>query len=203
MALQPSLTPFRIAGSAGAPRTLEFFYCFVCTHSVRSAKTLNNVILPLLAEKWPDQVKVIFRPQVQPWWPSSSIAHEVSLAVARVAPSKWWNFATTLFEHRPEFTDVPTANLSPVQLREAIAEFGLKQGVLTQDEVDKVKEILTLKEGGGHGVTDELKYCLKYSRQNSVHFSPTVLFDGLIAPEPQSAWGKDEWLAFLEKKMQS
>jgi hypothetical protein len=67
MALQPSLSPFILSGSLESPHTLEFFYCFVCSHSARSANTLETIIKPLLKNKYPGKVKVIFRPQVQPW----------------------------------------------------------------------------------------------------------------------------------------
>lgn len=67
-------------------------------------------------------------------------------------------------------------------------------------------------------MTDDLKYtsefsarftgisCLnlatvKYSRQNGIHVSPTVLWDGLIANEISSSWGEREWTEFLEKKV--
>ncbi|KAG8811770.1 hypothetical protein FRC17_002330 [Serendipita sp. 399] len=202
MALKPSHRPFVISGSPDSPRTLEFFYCFVCTHSARSAETLETVVKPLLEEKYPNQVKVIFRPQVQPWWPSSSIVHEASLAVAHVAPTKWWSYALALFRNRTSFTDIPTSSLTPVQLRSKLADFGHEQGILSEEETQKVKELLTLKPGGGLGwVTDELKYSLKYSRQNSVHFSPTVLFDGLIVSDVQSSWGSKEWSNFFSTRL--
>jgi hypothetical protein len=42
---------------------------------------------------------------------------------------------------------------------------------------------------------------VKYSRQNSIHFSPTVLWDGLIVPEVSSSWGQQEWESFFEKRI--
>ncbi|KAG8770746.1 hypothetical protein FRC15_003923, partial [Serendipita sp. 397] len=173
----------------------------------KSAETLETIIKPILEEKYKDQVRVIFRPQVQPWWASSSIVHEASLAVSHVAPNVWWQYALALFRNRTSFTDIPTSTLSPIQLREKLADFGLEQGILTQAEVEEVKRLLTLRpEGKGNGglpiVTDELKYCLKYSRQNSVHFSPTVLFDGLIVSEVSSSWGEKEWSEFLKARLE-
>lgn len=43
---------------------------------------------------------------------------------------------------------------------------------------------------------------VRFSRQNSVHVSPTVLFDGVAAPEVSSSWGEKEWLEWLGKKVQ-
>lgn len=87
---------------------------------------------------------------------------------------------------------------------------------------DKIIDVLSLKStpNGGTAVTDDLKYTskpllpgsaqgsqlmvvspVKYSRQNSIHVSPTVLFDGLIASEISSSWGKNEWTEWLAKKV--
>ena len=43
---------------------------------------------------------------------------------------------------------------------------------------------------------------VKFSRQNGIHVSPTVLWDGLIANEISSSWGEKEWNQFLETKVQ-
>jgi len=40
---------------------------------------------------------------------------------------------------------------------------------------------------------------VKYARQNSVHVSPTVLFDGLVQPDVGSGWEKENWEPFLER----
>lgn len=79
--------------------------------------------------------------------------------MAKVAPQSWWKYAIALFANRTSFTDVPTANFTPAQLRERFADFGLEQGILTGDEVNAVKQLLKLGPNGGTGVTDDLKYC--------------------------------------------
>ena len=42
---------------------------------------------------------------------------------------------------------------------------------------------------------------VKFSRQNGIHVSPTVLFDGLIANEISSGWGEEEWAKWLAVKV--
>lgn len=42
---------------------------------------------------------------------------------------------------------------------------------------------------------------VKFSRQNGIHVSPTVLWDGLVAGEIGSAWDEKEWSEFLSKKV--
>jgi hypothetical protein len=53
----------------------------------------------------------------------------------------------------------------------------------------------------GHCANDPL--LVKYGRQNSIHVSPTVLFNGLVANDVSSSWGEAEWSAFLEKNVKS
>ena len=46
-----------------------------------------------------------------------------------------------------------------------------------------------------------IRLLVKYARQNSIHFSPTVLWDGVIEGSISSSWGEKEWTEFLEKKV--
>ena len=48
---------------------------------------------------------------------------------------------------------------------------------------------------------DGTNTAVKFSRQNGIHVSPTVLWDGLVANEISSSWGEKEWKEFLEKKV--
>ena len=48
---------------------------------------------------------------------------------------------------------------------------------------------------------DGTNTAVKFSRQNCIHVSPTVLWDGLVANEISSSWGEKEWKEFLEKKV--
>ena len=43
---------------------------------------------------------------------------------------------------------------------------------------------------------------VKFSRQNGIHVSPTVLFDGLVANEISSSWSEDDWNKWLATKLQ-
>lgn len=44
-------------------------------------------------------------------------------------------------------------------------------------------------------------FAVKYARQNSIHVSPTALWDGLIANEVSSSWVRAEWSEFLKAKV--
>ncbi len=51
--------------------------------SGKMAYKLETIVKPILRSRYKDdQVKVIFRPQVQPWHAMSTITHEAALAVS-------------------------------------------------------------------------------------------------------------------------
>jgi len=139
---------------------------------------------------------------VQPWHGCSTFTHEAGLAVARVAPEKFWPFSLLLLQRQGEYYDIPTSTLSPIQIREKLAALFAETGV-SGDKVEEFKELLKLKStpNGGVSVTDELKYTIKFSRQNGVHVSPSVLWDGLLANEVSSSWGEAEWTKFFAQRV--
>ncbi|KZT42925.1 hypothetical protein SISSUDRAFT_1014938 [Sistotremastrum suecicum HHB10207 ss-3] len=203
MALQPSLRSLIIAGPIDAPHTLDFFVDYICPYSAKLAKAIETSVKPLIAPKgkYGGKVKVIFRNQVQPWHGSSTFVHEAGLAVARVSPENFWPFSLKLFEVQQEYFDIPASKLTAVQIREKLAK--LSAIVLTEEQAAKVNDLLLLKStpNGGTAVTEELKYTIKYSRQNGIHVSPTVLWDGLVAGDVSSSWGTEEWEKFFEQKV--
>ncbi|KAJ7098604.1 hypothetical protein B0H15DRAFT_1005059 [Mycena belliarum] len=203
MALQPTLRSLIIAGTHDAPHTLEIFLDYVCPFSAKISLVIDSVLLPLLGPggKYHGKVKAIFRPQVQPWHASSTLVHEAGLAVARASPDSFWSFSLALFKHQDEYFDIPTSTLTPLQIREKLA--ALAAEVIPAGATGSFADLLLLKSSanGGNAVTDDLKYTIKFSRQNGIHVSPTVLWDGLIANEISSSWGKKEWTDFLAAKV--
>ncbi|KAF8908308.1 hypothetical protein CPB85DRAFT_1309643 [Mucidula mucida] len=207
MALQPSLRPFIVAGRYDAPHTLEIFLDYVCPFSAKMALAIDSVLKPLFSPggKYEGKVKAIIRLQVQPWHGSSTFTHEAALAVARVSPEAFWPFSLALFKQQGDYFDIPTSTLTPLQIREKLANLAasLDSKLWSGDAGAKFKDLLTLKSSpnGGVAVTDDLKYTIKFSRQNGIHVSPTVLWDGLIANEISSSWGEKEWTEFLAAKV--
>ncbi|KAJ7668148.1 hypothetical protein B0H17DRAFT_1088276 [Mycena rosella] len=203
MALQPSLRPLVIAGTFDAPHTLDIFLDYVCPFSAKISLAIDSVLVPLLGPggKYHGKVKAIFRPQVQPWHASSTFVHEAGLAVARASPESFWPFSLALFKRQGEYFDIPTSTLTPLQIREKLA--ALAAEVIPANATGDFAELLLLKSSpnGGNAVTDDLKYTIKFSRQNGIHVSPTVLWDGLVANEISSSWGEKEWTDFLAAKV--
>jgi len=91
--------------------------------------------------------------------------------------------------------------MTPLQIREKLALLAADH--IPSNKVDEFKELLKLKStpNGGVAVTDDLKYTIKFSRQNGIHFSPTVLWDGLIASDISSGWGEAEWTKFFNQSI--
>ncbi|KAG0698701.1 hypothetical protein DFH29DRAFT_940337 [Suillus ampliporus] len=188
MALQPSLRPTIIAGAYDAPHTLDIFLDYVCPFSAKLSFAIDNILKPLVdvGGLYYGKVKVIMRLQVQPWHATSTYTHEAGLA---------------LFKQQTEFFDGPSSTMTPLQIREKLA--GIAAQVITKEQLAMFKELLKLKPtpNGGIGVTDDLKYTIKFARQNGVHVSPTALWDGLIANQISSSWGEKEWTEFLAQNV--
>jgi hypothetical protein len=55
--------------------------------------TVYNSVIPLVKSKYADNVQIIFRQQIQPWHPSSTLVHEGGVAVLQTNPDKFWEFS--------------------------------------------------------------------------------------------------------------
>ncbi|EIW76316.1 hypothetical protein CONPUDRAFT_92993 [Coniophora puteana RWD-64-598 SS2] len=203
MALQPSLRPLLIAGTYDAPHTLDIFSDYVCPFSAKLSKAINEVVKPSLDQggQYHGKVKAILRLQVQPWHATSTYTHEAALAVARVSPEHFWPFSLALFQQQEDYFDQQASNLTPNQIREKLAT--LAASVIPADRVPAFKQQIAVKGPGNSGtaVTDDLKYTVKFSRQNGVHVSPSVLWDGIIDNSISSSWGKEQWTKFFSEKV--
>jgi protein-disulfide isomerase len=140
-------------------------------------------------------VRFVFRHQVQPWHPQSTMLHEAALAVAQVSPSKFFQFSKTLFEHCADFYDVNTYTKSRLEIYKelaALAPVDILPLLLRDDSDPSV-------QNGGNAVTDDFKRCLKLARQNSIHVTPTMSWNGVVEPSYSSSWTLNDWTEFLAR----
>ncbi|KAH7339717.1 hypothetical protein B0J17DRAFT_656502 [Rhizoctonia solani] len=199
MSLQPSLS-FLTIGNPASPHTLELYLDFICPFSAKIfINAVDKVLKPLFTEgKYAGKVKLLLRLQPQPWHGSSTFTHEAALAVGRVAPNRFYDYAIELFKAQEQFFDIPVSTLTPIQIREKLVS-------IAPEGTDKkaVADLLEHKStpNGGVGVTDDLKYNIKLGRQNGIHVTPSAVWDGLFASDVSSSWAKDEWEKFLEAKV--
>ncbi|CAO3679401.1 unnamed protein product [Umbelopsis vinacea] len=200
MALAPQFLGHRI-GSAAAKHTLEVYLDYTCPFSAKIYKKLRKDVVPYLTNEHPDQVQVIFRQQVQPWHPTSTLLHEAALAVERVDKSRFWDFSDVLFERQTEYFDEAVYTKSRNEIYGKLADLASSINV----PGDKVLSYLTVKTGeaknSGNQVTNDLKLQIKLGRQNGIHVSPTVVFDGLKDDFVSSSWELDQWKEYLNSKL--
>lgn len=119
---------------------------------------------PTVAQQYSSRLQVIFRQQIQPWHPSSTLTHEAGAAVLRLAPEKFWEFSATLFQRQTEFFDVNVVNETRNKTYERLAKIAGSVGVDEQ----KVLALLVIPETSnpnelnvGNQVTNDIKWMTK------------------------------------------
>lgn len=159
-------------------------------------KNFYKNVKPRLDQELPGKVKFVFRHQVQPWHPSSTLVHEAGLAVARLEPAKFWDFSYALFEDSEYYYDEPTYGETRAQTYDRLAELAAKSvGVDKKAFLDlvSVAESNTPKNAGNK-VSNDIKAFTRVSRQNGIHVSPTVVVDGVVANDVSSSFTVDQWI---------
>jgi len=180
---------------------------YVCPYSAKIFATIQKSVRPLIEKKYSKPgVRLIFRQQIQPWHPSSTLVHEAGAAVLKTAPAQFWSFSELLFQHQKEYFDVNVVKESRNQTYERLAKLaGQIEGV----EETKIYSLLQVSdkpgEDGslniGNGVTDDVKLMVKANRLTGVHVTPTVLFNGVEERSISSGWTAEQWEEWLEKNV--
>ncbi|KAJ3343644.1 hypothetical protein HDU93_007525 [Gonapodya sp. JEL0774] len=117
----------------------------LCPYSAKAYLRWVNDIQPVIEAKYPGKIQFLFRHQVQPWHPQSTLTHEAALAVEKVDPLKFHAFSKLLFERQVEFFDLNIQNLSRDQVYARLVEIAKTVGV----DSEKVAALLRLKSGEG------------------------------------------------------
>jgi protein-disulfide isomerase len=197
--------------SASVPHTrhtIEFFLDYCCPYSAKIFNTINQSLIPLISDNsaWAPAVELIFRQQIQPWHPSSTLMHEAALAVLQVAPSKFWDFSTALFKAQRDYFDVNVVNETRNTTYERLAKLaGSVSGVDGAKVLEKLLVPDKPDESGdlnlGNAVTADVKLFTKIHRLLGTHVTPTVIFDGVVQNDVSSSWTADQWKEFLTKNV--
>ncbi|KAI8624110.1 hypothetical protein F5Y19DRAFT_339241 [Xylariaceae sp. FL1651] len=215
MALAPKFAGQKLAFSTPAAtgvvaptlHTLELFLDYVCPFSAKQFNTVYNVVAPLIRSnpKWASGVEIIFRQQIQPWHPSSTLTHEAAVAVLQLAPEKYWAFSDALFKEQTSFFDVNVVNETRNQTYRRLAKLAATVGLDETAVYDRLAIPDKAADDGslniGNKVTNDLKVLVKMARLVGVHVSPTAIFDGVIANDISSGWTKEQWEDWLTKNI--
>ncbi|OTB05694.1 hypothetical protein M426DRAFT_319682 [Hypoxylon sp. CI-4A] len=199
--------PASSQGVAPAVHTLELFLDYVCPFSAKQFKTFYHDVVPLIKSnpQWASRLEIIFRQQVQPWHPSSTLVHEAGVAVLQLAPEKYWDFSDALFRDQLQYFDEATVNESRNDTYKRLAKLGASVGVQEDKLYDQLAISDKVAEGGhpnnGNKVTNDLKLQIRFGRLVGIHVSPTVIFDGVVANDISSSWTKDQWEEWLKKSI--
>lgn len=186
--------------------TLELYLDYCCPFSAKLFRALQATVTPLVQAnpQWSRSLAVIFRQQVQPWHPSSTLMHEAALAVLQLSPDRFWVFSGLLFDDQKSFFDINIVNEKRNDSYRRLAKIAAKAGV---DE-EQVYKLLAIPEKAespdalnvGNGVTNDLKLVTKMNRLIGVHVTPTGVFDGVVH-DIGSSWGESEWKEWLTKNV--
>lgn len=208
MAVPPKFAGHKLAfSSENSPtHTLELYLDYACPFSAKIFRTLRESVIPAIKSNsvWAKSLTIIFRQQVQPWHPSSTLLHEVGLAVLRLSPELFWDFSAALFDEQKEYFDVSVVNETRNQTYRRLAKVAAKVGV-DGDEVYRLVEIPD-KPGedgalnAGNQVTNDLKVVTKMNRLVGIHVTPTVVYDGVVQ-DVSSGWNLDQWTEWLNKNI--
>ncbi|KAI0106942.1 thioredoxin-like protein [Daldinia grandis] len=216
MALNPRFAGQRLlfgqpsSSTSGVPpavHTLELFLDYVCPFSAKQFKTFYHLVVPLIKAnpKWASNLQIIFRQQIQPWHPSSTLVHEAGVAVLQLAPDRYWDFSDALFKAQLEYFDEPVVNELRNDTYRRLAKLAATVGIDEQALYDLLVIPDKVPEGSigntGNKVTNDLKLQIRYGRLVGVHVSPTVIYDGIVANDISSSWTKEQWQEWLTKSL--
>lgn len=172
-----------------AAHKVQLYLDYDCPFSAKIFNKLNDEIIPLIDSKHPGQFEFILMNVPQPWHPTSSIMHEVALAVGKVSPQSFWEYSKLLFLNQKQFYDEVTFDKSRKEIIKELIE--IAQSNLDVDLV-KLNKLLDIDTKGdvtnkGNKITKDLKYFIRYQRTVGVHVTPTVFVDGIENPSIESS----------------
>jgi protein-disulfide isomerase len=91
------VTSCSIAGSEGAPLTIEEYADFECPHCVRGSHTMKEVL-----KNYPGKVKLVFRNRPLPFHENALVAAKAFSAVCMQSPSLAFSFQKEIFDNQNE-----------------------------------------------------------------------------------------------------
>lgn len=195
-----SISPRYVSHTFGSGHhTVELFLDYVCPFSKKMFDVLYHQVFPKLEKEYPGKFQFVFRHQVQPWHPTSTLVTEAGIAVGLLADKdKFWKFSDALFGQSSSYYDEAVYNETRPETYNRLAELArTSAGVDKQAFLDLVSVPEGENKNAGNKVGQDLKNFVRFARQNSIHVSPTVTVDGVVDGQISSGWTADQWLEKL------
>ena len=142
--------------------------------------TIYRDVFPLVQKSYSEKVQFIFRQQIQPWHPSSTLVHEAALAVLTISPDKFYPFSEALFEQQKDYFDVNVVKELRNETYDRLATLASTVGVAKEKVLEKLRVNEKPDEDGGlnvgNQVTNDLKLLVKvrWTLIASVHIMITI-----------------------------
>ena len=170
------------------PCVFELFLEPTCPFSVKAFAKLDA----LLAEAGEDRVTVKIRLHSQPWHLYSGVVTRCILAASTLAGGKTAAKAVmaAVAAHREEFEfdhhfGGPNLDATP------------------NDIIRRIERYSGVKLAAAFAIPDldrEVKWHVKYARQNGIHVSPAFMIDGIVQGDMSSGDAVSAWVARVPKR---
>ena len=195
----PTPLGFRLNISPDPAVSIELFQDVCCPFSKRMFNTIVEELIPMLNDKeLIHRICFIWQSVPQPWHAQSCLMHEAIIAAYLTNKHKIVDYLQSLYYQQDNFFDEKTKDLSRVELYARLANIGVQCGY----EPGTISSKLNLEGVKGNsgliGITQHLKWAVKYHRMRGVHVTPTVFINGLEAVDISSDWSLRDWRKKLE-----
>ena len=138
--------------------------------------TVYDGVYPIMQSKYQDKLQIIFRQQIQPWHPSSTLVHEAGAAVLQTNQDKFWDFSKALFDKQTDFFDVSVVHEERNKTYERLSKIASSAGI-DEKQVYNLLQVSDKpdKDGSkniGNGVTNDIKLMVKVRDRDQI--SPDI-----------------------------
>jgi protein-disulfide isomerase len=167
------------------PRQLEIFLEPTCPYSAKAFAKLDET----LTAAGSDNATIKIRLHSQPWHMYSGVIVRCVLAASTLPTGKEAAKAvlTAVAAHREEFEFTKHCS-------------GPNMDASPKDIIARLESYSGLKLADAFAIPNldrEVKWHIKYARQNGIHVSPTFMIDGLVQPDMSSGDKVSDWVARL------
>jgi hypothetical protein len=207
--MPPPLPPLPLGFGSPLIPQIEVFIDYTCPFSAKLFNTLSKLKADDQSQKLCEKVNFVYHCLPQPWHPQGIVIAETVLALVKVQGSSCFTSASSsLFDPKiqPLFWDDEVGDLSRSGIQDLVLKHTIGEGEgesSIRQQVLSSLAILPNSGNGGNEITTTLKQVVKYHRLRGIHVTPTVVINGIEAPDVGSGWSVEEWRNKLEEVVQA